>query len=265
MKNNYNPKPTIKITNKQKEIILLLYKFRFLTTTHIQKLLNHKDPHRIKEWLSDLLDKSCVKRHYSRTTFGENTKPAIYYLAAKSRIILNNKKDIEMSDLEYIYKEHRREQKFISHSLFLADVYLFLVSQTDANEELKFFTKSELQEYAYFPDPLPDAFIAIRNNNGTRRYFLDLFDEYTPPFIARRRARSYLEYVEKSDWDENTNHAKFPSILFVCPSESLKRHLTLYTKALLEKTYDDKLSLFLTTKSHITLSNINQNIWQKVE
>lgn len=252
------------ITEKQKEILLHLYKFRFLNTHQIQKLLNHKNPNRTLSWIKDLIEKKCINRHYDRKSFEDNTKPAIYYLAAKSRHILKSEKNLELEQLEYIYSEHRREKKFVEHSLFIVTVYLFLLSQKEAEEELKFFTKIDLNGYEYFPQPLPDAFIAVKGQNSTKRYFLDLFDEYTPPFAIRQRVRKYLEYAESSDWDENTDNAPLPVILIICPTESLKTHINIYTKSLLEKTYEDKISFFLTTKLRISTGDKN-NVWQKVE
>lgn len=254
----------LSITLKQKEILLYLYKFRFLNTHQIQELLNHKNPNRTLSWIKDLISKKCINRHYDRKSFEDNTKPAIYYLAPKARQILKFEKNLDFEQLEYIYSEHRREKKFICHCLFVADVYLFLLSQKEDQEELKFFTKVDLTNYEYFPNPIPDAFIAVKGKNSTRRYFLDLFDEYIPPFVLRQRIRKYLEYAESSDWDENTDYAPLPSILLICPTESLKKHINLYAKALLEKTYEDKISLFLTTKTRIQYGDKN-NIWQKVE
>lgn len=250
------------ITQKQKEIIVYLFKFRFLNTNHFQKLFNHKDPHRIKEWLSDLLEKNYVKRNYDRKSFGENTKPAIYYLGPKARLVLKVEKNLELEQLEYVYSEHRRQKKFIEHCLFLADVYLYLLSQKEDSEDLKFFTKAELLGYEYFPQPLPDAFIAVKGQDVTRRYFLDLFDEYTPAFALRQRVRKYLDYADGSEWDENTDFADLPSILFICPNDSTKKHINLYSKAILEKTFEDKISLYLTTKTKISLNS--KDIWQKV-
>jgi len=212
----------IPITRKQKEILNYLYKFRFLNTHQIQKLLNHKNPNRSLTWIKDLIGKKCIKRQYDRKSFQDNTKPATYYLGTQARHILKSE-----------------------------------------NNLLIFFTKNELHDYEYFPNPLPDAFIAVKGTDSTKRYFLDLFDEYTPPFVIRQRVRSYLEYVENSDWDENTENTPLPSILFICPTESIKKHINLYAKSLFEKTYEDKLSLFLTTKTRINLGNKN-NIWQKV-
>ena len=255
--------PIPNITSKQKEILFLLYKFRFLSTNHFVKLFNHKDPHRVKEWLSDLREKDCIRRNYERKSFGDNAKPAIYYLAPKARLILKREKELDFSELEYIYKESHRTKKFIDHSLFLVDVYLYLLSVKDIDEEIKFFTKAELHQYEYFPDPIPDAFIAVTTGSSTRRYFLDLFDDFTPPFAMRRRVRNYLEYAEKPDWDENTNDTPFPSILVICPNESAKRHIYKYAMALLEKTFEAKLKLFLTTKIRVEVGE-KDNIWQRI-
>lgn len=251
------------ITERQKEILEYLHKFRFLNTHQIQQLLNHKNRNRTLSWIKDLIEKKCINRHYDRKSFEDNTKPATYFLAPKARYILKTTLNLELEQLEYIYSEHRREKKFINHCLFLVDVYLFLLSQKEAQEELKFFTKVELSGYEYFPQPLPDAFIAVKGKDITKRFFLDLFDEYTPPFALRQRVRKYFEYSENSDWDENTNNTSLPSILFIFPTESAKKHINHYAKSLLEKTYEDKISLFLTTKSKIQAGD-KDNVWQKV-
>jgi hypothetical protein len=212
------------ITQKQRDILLFIHKFRFVNTHHLQQLLGHKNSNRTLAWVKDLIEKGCVKRHFDRNSFEDNTKPAIYYLAAKARHILLKEKDLTIEELEYIYKEHRREKAFINRCLTIADIYLYLLSQKESNEDLRFFTKLELGKYEYFPNPLPDAFIAVKGEKTTRRYFLDFFDEYTPSWVPRQRVRSYLEYTEKSDWDEHTNNTLFPSILFICPTESMKKN-----------------------------------------
>lgn len=263
MKKNTKPVTISKITPKQKEILLLLYKFRFLTINHILKLLHHKDPHRIKEWLKDLHIKKCVNRHYDRKSFDENSKPAIYFLAPKARLVLKSEKSLDFSELEYIYKESSRTKKFIDHNLFLVDMYLLFLSQKEVDEEIKFFTRVDLRGYEYFPDPMPDAFISVVGKT-TKHYFLDMFDEFVPPFVLRKRVRKYLDYVEKPGWNENTDNTPFPKILFICPSESMKTHIKKYTKALIEKTYHEKISLFLTTKTRIEVGEV-ENVWEKVE
>src|SRR6266581_7990985 len=96
------------ITQKQTYILLLLYKFRFLTTYHIQKLLNHKNPKRTQTWLKDLKDKGyigIVENPDKKHRFVENNKPFIYHLAAKALHVLKDNEACERSILEKIYKE----------------------------------------------------------------------------------------------------------------------------------------------------------------
>ncbi len=68
-----------KITERQRNIINLLYEHRFLNRIQIQALLNQKDYKNTNLWLKDLREKQYVEWIYS-THFAEKTKPAVYYL-----------------------------------------------------------------------------------------------------------------------------------------------------------------------------------------
>lgn len=253
-----------KITSKQQEILLYLYKFRFLNTNQLQTIFKHKDPQRIKTWLRDLREKGYVTMDYNRKTFGENTKPAVYSLATKARHILKESKQCDLTVLNKIYKEKKRTKKFINRCIALADIYLFFLSQQKEKEELHFFTESNLARYDYFPDPLPSAYIAVKTKNLTRRYFLDFFDDFTPPFVIRNRVKTYFNYSNNGSWEANANNEPLPSILFICPTVSVKKHIYYYTKSLFEKNYEEKFSLFLTTKETVKYNKDN-TIWEKVE
>ncbi|MDQ3098834.1 MAG: replication-relaxation family protein [bacterium] len=250
------------LTKKQKEILLLLYKFRFLNTTHIQIILNHKNPNRIQTWLKDLTDKEYIQRNYTRKNFGDSAKPALYYLAVKGRAFLKDQDTINADELQKIYKSKLRSQKFINHCLFVADIYLFFLKQKTESEEIHFFTKNTLATFDHFPDPLPDAYLAVKTNDNTKRYFIDLFDEYTPSFVIRRRIKKYLEYSENATWEAKIN-SPLPIILFILPSELAKKHIYWYSRSFLLKSYNDSLVFFLTTKEKIiTMAN---DAWSKVE
>ena len=249
-------------TTKQKEILFTLYKFRFLNTHQFQKLFNHKDPHRIKVWLKDLTDKGYIQRNYSRKTITESTQPAIYYLAPKARHVLNKNPKCDLSVLNRVYKEKKRTQKFINKSLIIADLYFYFLGQKTQDEELHFFTESELTSYKYFPKDLPSAYIVVKTGTKTKRYFLDFFDEYARSSEIRYKVRMYLDYANSGEWEANANGEPMPAILLICPSERIKKHISFYTKAKFEKAFEEKLALFLTTKDSI--QNWNKNIWEKV-
>ena len=247
------------VTNKQNQIIPLLYKFRFLTVSHFQKLLHHKDPRRIKEWLKDLLDKKYVARLKLEDDI---TQPFIYCLSQRAKYLLKDNEDYDKTILNKLYKEKSLTKNFIVHLLSLTDIYLFFLSQKEKNTEFNFFTKQELVGYDYFPKELPDAYIAVENK-GTSRYFLDLFDDYSPLWVIRKRIKAYVQYYEDTTWQENTKDSLFPTILLALPNERVKKHIFHFSKAVLEKSFYDDITIFLTTKEKI--KGDGQDVWEKIE
>lgn len=247
------------ITDKQKLILLILYKFRFITALQLQKYFNHKDPHRIKEWLKDLRDQGYI---YAIIDSKNITKPYIYCLATSSRDFLK-KEGCDEHFLNRIYKEKKLTEAFINHCLFIVDIYLFFQSQQEKNSKLNFCTKQDLIGFDYLPEDL-DVYIAVENKDGVKRYFLELFDEYKKSAgQARYAVRKYIEYSEEGSWSANTHNSLFPSILFVFPDERRKKHIQHYGKAKLEKTFEN-IQLFLTTQDQIRFSKSSQNIWHEV-
>lgn len=149
---------TDKLTDKQQEILHYLYTFRFLHTNHFQKLLQHKDKKRVKEWLKDLVQKGFIYHvKNEEESFIDRTKPYVYCLDLKARKLLKKQKNCDLLVLDRIYKEKKKGQKFINTCLLIADMYLFFISQKDPGQEIEFFTESELVGYEYFPEERPST------------------------------------------------------------------------------------------------------------
>lgn len=214
------------LTKKQLEILYHLYLFRYLNRLHIQTLLNHKDSARINKWLTDLTQKHYINKIYS-TNYGENTKPAIYYLATKSIKILQDNPNVVPERLVKVYRERGRSNRFITHCLAVADVYTAFKAKENENTRLYFTIKTELVDHEYLLQPVPDAYIALENKRKTTRYFLDIFDTQTPRFVLKRRVQQYVEYSEDGAWDEATGYL-FPKILLVCMEQSAGEFLKHY-------------------------------------
>jgi hypothetical protein len=249
-------------TPKQLNILLLLYRFRFLNRIQIQKLLNHKDPRRINTWLKDLTDRNIIGRKYS-TKLLDNTKPAIYHLATKSRSILLTQPNISEKLLKRVYREKVRSEKLINHCLLVADIYFLLNKQTQTNNtKLHFLTKSDLFSHYYLPYKRPDAYIAIESKEETKRYFLEIIDEGTPRFMIRSKINQYIEYFTVNTWQDRTSHPN-PKMLFVCPDELTKIFLNKYILQMQEEEPKLDLEFYLTTKDQI--SNNQDDLWDKVD
>ncbi len=250
------------ITLKQLEILTLIYSFRFLNRHQIQKLLNHKDPKRINSWLKDLNQNNILGRIYS-TKLKENTKPAIYYLATKSRKILLEQESTNEKILRRAHRDKNASQKLINHSLFLVDVYLLLKEQSLKNkQELYFYTKTDLVDHYYLPYNRPDAYISLKDKNLTKRYFLEIIDEGTPRFMLRKKILQYIEYFDEGTWENRTLHEN-PSLLFICPNQNIYNFLNKHIAQVLEEETSD-LQFFLSLKSAIQAEGITPSTWQLV-
>ena len=245
------------VTNKQLEILLLLYRYRFLTRTHIQQFLNHKNHSLITRWLKDLTDKQIINRIYKKTIPNIN-KPAIYYLATKSRSILKEQKECNPDLLNRVYREKYRSEAFRQHWLFIADLYFhFQKAAKQNNSTSTFYITTDLSEVAYAP--LPDAYIVIKKGNKTNRYFLDLMDN-RPMFLVRKRVDQYINYCEAGYWQDNYPHP-LPKVLLICPTTRTQESLSKYISDQLEME-DTEISFFLGLKSDITRNGIRPETWQ---
>jgi protein involved in plasmid replication-relaxation len=251
------------ISEKQKEILDFLYSLRYLHTNHFQKLFNHKDKTTVKEWLKDLRDNGYINKVIiEEDSFIDRTKPNIYCLTKLARRQLKQKEKYSKKVLNKVYREKTRTAKFINHCLFIADVYLLLRDRKEPDQELEFFTENELNEYEYFPQPLPSAYLTITTGEDTHRYFLEIFDQYTPSFVLRNRVKKYLDYATSGDWEANTNSEPLPSVLFICPTSKNKSHIFFYAKAKFEEAFEETFDLYLTTWK--LLKSDSQDIWEKV-
>jgi len=248
------------LIDKQLTILKLLYRFRFLTSTHIQHLLNDKTPRLTNYHLKILATQNYINKHYSRT-LGSGNQPAIYFLSSGSIKALQNVEGIEPKTLQRIYREKIRSQQFISHALFIAQYYQYLTSESAKSKHiLHFFTKTDLLAHKYIIHPLPDAYFArVDKEQETKRYFVEVIDEGAPRFTLRKRIEQYTDYIDNGTFEEVTSHP-FPTILLICPTLGTQ----IYFKKYLAKIYDesslDQVSVYLTTQDGAFAGE-----WEKVE
>lgn len=254
----------LNVTPKQITILILLFKFRFLTRHHLQVILNHKDPRRIKAWLKDLLEKEYIKRIYSEKV-GENETPAIYYLDNKSRQVLKQQKGITVTSLNRIWREKKRSERFMQHNLFLADFYLYLLTFAKQQKQtLRFYTRTDMAGFNFLPLPLPDAYYSLEDEQKTvTRYFIEIFDDGTPKAVLKGRIEQYFDYETSQLWQKSTNYP-LPILNLICPNETIKNSLREFTK---EKLDDEasELTICLTHKGLLKRYGMKKETWQKVE
>ncbi|PIZ00180.1 hypothetical protein COY62_03985 [bacterium (Candidatus Howlettbacteria) CG_4_10_14_0_8_um_filter_40_9] len=249
----------LKIKQRQTEILLLLYRFRFLNRLQIQTMLEHKHHSRVLNWLKELEEHKYIKCDYDKKF---TSVSAIYYLAPFGRKYLKDKPNVKKELLIRVWREKNYTDEFKEHCLFLCDIYLSLISLTGKTKaNLHFYTKTDLYGVKHLIQPVPDAHFAIEEKTGTiKRYFLEILDDL-PPKILRRRVNQYFKYFESDEWQDNTDKP-FPSVIIICPNKRIQSHLRYYIKAKLEE--DTDLTFYLSTKEIIESQGLNKETLQKV-
>jgi len=261
------------ITKTQKEIIeKLIYRYRFLTRTHIQHLLFHKHPAKINIWLKDLTEKKYLNRIYSKT-IGENIKPAIYYIDTNG-IRLMKQDDLDNSKYQQnLYYEFKRSSLFQSHCLTFADFVcnLFYYAK-EQNEKVTFLTRADFPRndttdtYDIFKLLKPDGYYTYSGTGIAKACFIEIVDEITPAFALRKKIHKYIQASQELDW-EQLSPDKFPSVVFILPSEekmeSLKRAIKRVRNEIDDIETSQVLRCNLALASKIQTQSVASNIWQQ--
>lgn len=239
---------SIKLPTAQIDILHYLYRFRFLTSLQLQKLLNQSNIRLTNYHLKNLITQNYIGKHYSRH-LGQANQPAVYYLSSRSIKLLTDSPDFDKRALKRIYREKIRSGQFINHSSYLAEYFLYLRNESNKTKHtLHFFTKTDLLAHPYLIHPLPDAYFARIDESGdTKRYFVEVVEDSSPRFVLRKRIEQYCNYIDDGKFSETTGH-NFPTLLFICPGVASMIYLKKHIGRIYEETSLDQIEIYLATK-----------------
>ncbi len=261
------------ITNKQQEILTLLYRYRYLDRIQIQLALNHKDKRRILVWLKDLREKQYIDWIYS-TSFIEKTKPAIYYLSLYGiRALKAQQQDdgtpvYPIDELRKRYKDSNRSRTFIDRSLLIAACgltlgadrssygYITEADYIDPDHNYHFLAEHEvLRPSMYIQKP-------VKGTDGVINHLVEIFDASLPRYRLRRRLKAYVTYLDDQEWEGGGQQ---PIILLVCPTVTELTYAKRATKKLIEDTYADEgeLKIRFTTTDTLKREGVTAKIWEE--
>lgn len=285
---NYKQLP--QITNKQQEIINLVFKFRFINRKQIQTILNHKDAKRINVWLKDMVEKQYLGRIYSNKLL-ENTKPAIYYLKSNGILYVrynmggnygaDEDYEFEFKHIKKFYEDKNASETFINHSVTICDFYIQFkeYEKTKKNLTYEYATKTELMAQYQISDDLeeireylPDVHIErikeTEKEYNSKTFFLDLIDPHVPRYALRYKVKQYIKLFVSKDWEYrfDGSDSKFPGILIFLPNEKVQKFLSKYIQKELDDTYediDDMVFRLTTTHKALTIGVLKE-IWEVI-
>lgn len=222
------PKPRQPLNDKQTEILLTLYKFRFATKDRIVQYLQLDSGTYTQVRIKNLLDQGYIGRHYT----GQDKlagKPAIYYLDSKGiRFLLQPDKlkqyELNPKVLNLCYKDKNGSVTFQKESLQVFDLYLKFTELY--GDDVDFYTKSELNEYDHFLSPRPVAYISFSGKYQDKAdCILELMDSSKSYFIHRRRINQYFKQFTSGKWQQATGSSDYPTILLLTDTQNLANRL----------------------------------------
>jgi len=246
------------ITKKQKEILHLIYKFRFLNRTQIQTLLQHKTYNRINIWLKDLTEKDYLGRKIETKSKLNNT-PAIYYLRKNGIRYLRTQDYAESDYIKKLYQEKTRSVRFIENCTLSADCYINLLDKYGDKKGFNFYTRSEYSVNGIIKEIFP--FFVFRRGEDQNYFVAEILPE-KPRFYIRKRIREYAIFFTKSDWIKQEAP---PTILFICPNNEIEEYITKKAKLIFQEENADNLEVKTTTIEQIQDLGIAGDIWGNVE
>lgn len=249
-----------KLNTEQLEVLELLHKFRFGSNDLFAQYFGKKDRSFVFKRLSILLEQGLIGKRFE-PSYRLAGKPAAYYLTpAGARVLQEHRgQDKPAINIKAIYKDKTVSEQFVAHSLELFAIYNQL--RTQYGDDLLFFTRTAMnrEEYDYFPHPLPDAYIRLKQSS--KHFFMDIFRDGEPSFVAKRRIKQYIKYDEDGDWA--ATGTDLPVVLAVCESSKLAKRVQGYMTNVLEEAWPDGEVIFAqTTKSDLLTSD--RAIWRKI-
>ena len=143
------------ITKRQEDILVLLYLYRFLDRTQIQQLLRHKSKSYIIALLADLRAKDYIQGIYYKN-FGDNIKPAIYFVSLGGIRYLRARGDCAPSVIKRLYTDSQASEDFIERCVLRAEIALELAAADPSLGAFEFTTPRRARQlHLPLPHRLP--------------------------------------------------------------------------------------------------------------
>ncbi len=274
-----------KISYRQKEIIDLLYKHRYLTRIQLQAFLKHKDKKNTYLWLKDLKAKGYIDWIYNKKSFIDKSTPAIYYLSKNAINRYRYHGVHEETELHKRYKDHDRSRSFIDRCLLFADVGVSLDTFEKTKNQIRtcFFYETEADYLGYGMYHFLAESEFIRPNlcfsklqddgwnepEATESYVLEVFDAELPQYRLRYRLKQYVTFMDEElgTWEDETQGEPKPIILLVCARVTDLIYAKRRTRGLVTEIWDrddeDRPDIRFTTMEKLKEQGIFGEVWER--
>jgi len=197
-----------------------------------------------------LCEQEYIGRRYDKS-YKLQARFATYYLLAKGiEVLRQDPSDFRPTVLRSIQRSASASDRFVRHCLNIFSLYCLLKERHD--DRFKFFTRSYLQGYDYFPRPLPDAYITCQEESGKtyRQYIVEYFDDTLPQQAMQQRIKLLADHADSGEW---TTEAAYPAILLLCHTARLQRKVQKWADKAAEESWTNELTITATTPDSLSI------------
>lgn len=262
----------IELTERDINIILALEQHRFLTTDHLLALTDGKSRQGLSRRLRELYDGGYVDRPKTQllTMAYSEKRPMVYALGNEGADLLSNRFQMRLPDIYWTEKNRRVKEKFVEHSLGIADFLVSLEVACRAVGDIKIITKdailaaapertrrkkhpfrwttrvhwnSEWQEMAIVPDAVFGLHYQNRPDGKNKAYFFVEIDRGTMPITRRdlkqtsfaRKLHSYSDTFDRKLHTENFGMRNFRVLTLTTGRERVTNMQTAFQNEIADK------------------------------
>ena len=204
-----------KLSEKQINILIVIYRFRFITIPLLAKY-NEVSNQSIAGSLKVLEESGLINKRYN-SSYKLQGKAARYFLSPKAIKLFKDNDDINQHSLNLFYKTKLLSEDAVDSHIQTLQTYIDYRAKLTSNYTLK--TKYELYKHEDQPDPPSDIY-ARSNIKQQSDIFIEIHNN-SQAFIIQKRLTYLAEFIEENYEDNqpkvilitNNNNKKLGKII----------------------------------------------------
>lgn len=257
------------LTPGHRTVLLLLYRYRFLTRRHLQSLLHHTDRTTTKRWLASLYSHNYIGRTHIGSE--EHPGPPVYYLRHGIHWLrtygdagATTQREFPEAELKKRYADGQRSLRFIRDCLLLADCSLALQAWPTCQTYTEADYRQPQHPYHFLADEdglPPNLYIVWGARASAPHYLLYLLPLSLPPTYLRSRIKALIRWQAGYGW---YGPGDMPVVLLVCPTERWRLTARNYlARARRDASEADTIKIWVTTRTVLARQGITARIWKE--
>lgn len=250
-------KQSRQLNQSQLDLLHILYRFRFATRSLLADYLERPNNTSLYSKVSILEKHGFVASRYDKS-YKLAGREAEYYVTPKAVRALRDAELIDSTeaDIRASYKDKSVSDQYVQRLAMLFNVRNVLEA---TYESLQYFTQRDIQNLDYFPKKKPTAFLSLKSNDTTKRFFLEYIPTQTSTGAIKGKVRGYSNYFDEDAW--GVTETDFPSVLFVCEDGMTEQGVRWHIKRELYKTDTDVQYYTTTQKVLLAIQPTSDAIW----